>query len=141
MRIASRLACFVCALTAGAPVLAASPEPGTELDFSLDHGLRLRWPEQDAWLRLGGRLHLDAGFIHDDVEPMPDNFDVRRGRVDLEGRWEDWRAKVEFDFAHISSGWRNVWLAYDGFSHTRIRLGKTWWFAENSTCGGWRSIF
>jgi phosphate-selective porin OprO and OprP len=122
MRIASRLACFVCALAVGAPAL-AEPE-GADLDFSLDRGLRVRWPEQDASLRLGGRLHLDAGFIDDDEMSMPDNFDVRRGRVYLDGRWEDWRAKVEFDFAHFSSGWRNVWLGYEGFPNTWIRLGN-----------------
>jgi len=124
MRIASRLLGFLCALTVGAPVLAAPPQPGAKVDFSLDHGLRVRWPEQDASLRLGGRLHLDAGFIDDDVTPMPDNFDVRRGRLYLDGRWDDWRAMVDFDFAHLSTGWRNVWLGYDGFSHTRIRLGN-----------------
>ena len=126
MRTASRLVGVLCALAAAAPALAApQPESSVKFDASLDHGLRLRWREQGASLQLGGRLQLDGGWVDEDTNQDSDNFDVANGRIYLEGRWhDDWRAKIEYDFAHISTGFRNVWLGYYGFEHTRIWLGN-----------------
>jgi phosphate-selective porin OprO/OprP len=119
MNLQKLAACAALALGLAAPAQAA------DIDLSPDRGLRVRFPSLDTTLRLGGRLHLDYALFEDDQVPIDDDFDVRRGRLYLDGRVaEDWHAKVEFDFAAINRGWRSVWVGYDGIRRTRLRAGN-----------------
>lgn len=105
--------------------LAAPPALAADVDFSLDRGLRLRFPDADTTIHLGGRLHLDYGFFDDDLTSIDDDFDVRRGRPELEVEvGDDWKLKVEYDFAAKSRGWRAAWISWDGIPHTKLRVGN-----------------
>jgi phosphate-selective porin OprO/OprP len=93
-----------------------------DVDLSPDQGVRIRG--DDFSIHLGGRLHLDYAFFEDDRTPMDDDFDVRRGRPMLEVTLgEDWKAKLEYDFAR-NDGWRAAWVRWDGIDHLRVRLGN-----------------
>lgn len=101
-----------------------------DLDYGR-RGLELELEAIPLELRLGGRLHLDAGDVDEDRTSGSDEFEVRRGRVYLSGKaFEDWRFKVEYDFASSGtfasgqSGWKNVWLQYDLGKATSIRAGN-----------------
>jgi len=47
-----------------------------------------------------GRMHLDAGMYKDDVTEIGNGFNVRRGRLGMQGNLSpDWRFVIEYDFA------------------------------------------
>lgn len=124
-----RLAAAALALTVAAPASARIYDlwktDGSELDFSPYRGLELEFDEPDVELRVGGRLHLDAGLFDDDRTPIDDDVEVRRGRVYLRGEVErDWSFKVEYEFAEDRAGWRNLWLRYRSSRHTSLRVGN-----------------
>ena len=90
-----------------------------------DEGIRLRSPEGNFRLDIGGRFHLDFGAIDDDTTPMHDNIEVRRGRLSFTGRlYDDWRARISVDAApDKDERLRSMWAGYYGFEDTRIRAG------------------
>jgi phosphate-selective porin OprO/OprP len=90
-----------------------------------DEGIRVRSPERNFQLDIGGRLHLDFGAIDDDATTMDDEFELRRARVSFAARaYDDWRAKVDFDAAaEKDERLRSLWVGYYGFKRTRIRAG------------------
>lgn len=117
MRLVSSLAGIALTLAAGAALAA-------DTDFSFDRGLRIRFPSADTELRFGGRLHLDYAHFDDDLTTIDDDFDVRRGRTYLEARFgDDWKAKVEYDFA-FDRGWRAAWIQWDVLPQLELRLGN-----------------
>ncbi len=131
MRRACRIAglASACALLMASPALADRRDPS--VDFSLDRGLRVRFPRQDLSLRLTGRLDLGGAVFDADLTPIDDDFEIRRSRLALDARFrDDWRARIEYDFSGFEnitgfdSGWLGVWLGYEGFYNTRIRLGN-----------------
>lgn len=96
-----------------------------DVDVSADNGLRFRFKEADTTIHLGGRLHLDYAFFDDDLTPIDDDFDVRRARPMLEGEFgNDWKVKLEYDFARGRDGWRAAWIAWDGIDHVKVRVGN-----------------
>jgi phosphate-selective porin OprO/OprP len=95
---------------------------GADVDLSPTKGLRIRgdWGQ----IHLGGRLHLDYAAFDDDLTPIDDDFDVRRGRPMLDVKLgDDFKAKLEYDFAS-DSGWRAAWIQWDGIDWLKIRAGN-----------------
>ena len=93
-----------------------------DVDLSPTKGLRIRgdWGQ----VHLGGRLHLDYAAFDDDVTPIDDDFDVRRGRPLLELKLgDDFKAKLEYDFA-AKHGWRSAWVQWSGIDWLKIRAGN-----------------
>ncbi len=79
----------------------------------------------DVRLTLGGRIHLDAVASDDDVTAIRDEINIRRLRVDATvDVGDDWTAKFDADIGGISTGLRNVWLAYRGFDNVTLRAGN-----------------
>lgn len=71
---------------------------------------------------LGGRLHLDAAQV-DDTGLEIDDEEVRRARLELSVRHDDWRLRIDREFSH-GGGWRNVWLSYDVNDDLTIKAGN-----------------
>jgi phosphate-selective porin OprO/OprP len=93
-----------------------------DVDLSPTQGLRIR--EDWGSIHLGGRLHLDYAAFDDDVTPIDDDFDVRRGRPMLEVKLgDDFKAKLEYDFA-ADNGWRAAWVQWSGIDWLKIRAGN-----------------
>ncbi len=79
----------------------------------------------DVRLTLGGRIHLDAVASDDDVTAIEDEMNLRRLRVDATvDVGDDWTAKFDADIGGISTGLRNVWLAYKGIDDVTLRVGN-----------------
>lgn len=82
----------------------------------------LTYEAGDFSVNLGGRLHLDAAQI-DDTGLSIDDQDVRRARLELSMRYNDWRLRVDREFTN-GGGWRNVWLSYDVNDDLTIKAGN-----------------
>ena len=94
-------------------------------DLSSTRGLRLRFRDPDLEFRIGGRLHADAALFDDDTLQIDDDAEIRRGRLYLAGRIvDDFRFKVEYDFAPRGPGWRNVWARYQPTRRMGFAVGN-----------------
>ncbi|MGH0030825.1 MAG: OprO/OprP family phosphate-selective porin [Myxococcota bacterium] len=115
-------------LTLAAVLLVVLPFGTTAFAADLSFGERgvvLDFEEPELEVRLGGRFHLDAGFVDDDVRPADDDVEVRRARIYGAFRLaDDWRAKVEYEFESQRSGWRSLWGEWKGLYRTAIRVGN-----------------
>lgn len=126
----------LCVLLMAASVIAASAanarvydfveNEDVDFDFSTRRGLRLQITEPDIKLLLGGRLHVDAVAAEDDQTNIQRfKADVRRGRLYLSGKvMEDFRFKIDREFAPDRRGWRNLWADYRIQKRVSIRVGN-----------------
>jgi phosphate-selective porin OprO/OprP len=96
-----------------------------DVKFTPEDGLVFRFDEIDTRVHIGGRLHLDYAFFDDDLTPIDDDFDVRRGRPMIEVEiGDDWKAKFEYEFAVNSHGIRAAWVQWDGIDQLKVRVGN-----------------
>lgn len=89
-------------------------------------GRGLVWERGDVELNVGGRLHFDyANYDDDDITDFRDRGDLRRGRVEAAlAVGERWRFRVDYDFAQVNDGWRNVWAQYEINDDFSVRGGN-----------------
>lgn len=112
-------------LAAVALCLATASAANADVKFSAEDGLVFRFREIDTRIHVGGRLHLDYAFFDDDLNPIDDDFDVRRGRPLIEAEFgDDWKAKFEYELAVEDHGIRAAWVQWDGIDHLKVRLGN-----------------
>ena len=105
--------------------LALASVARADVKFSAEDGLVFRFREIDTRIHLGGRLHLDYAFFDDDVTPIDDDFDVRRGRPMIEAWFgDDWKMKFEYELGVDSEGVRAAWVQWDGIDNLRVRAGN-----------------
>ena len=96
-----------------------------ELEASTRRGLVLEVEDPEIELRLGGRLHWDAAWFDDDLDPIDDDTTLRRARVYLEGDlFDDWSFKIEREFAGPGDAWKNFWIGYQPTEHLAFRAGN-----------------
>ena len=75
-------------------------------------------------LRIRGNLHVDARFYQSENRGAPHSVDIRRGRIDLDGRIHDWvtfRLQPEFAGRPYL---RNAWLDAELYPWLHVRLGQ-----------------
>ena len=95
------------------------------LQVSANRGLRYRHKDPRIELRVGGRLHLDTVEAWADRTAIPDDTRVRRGRLAFSARaFDDWRLKIEYEFAKGRTGWRNLWLRYQPNRRFAVTAGN-----------------
>jgi len=95
------------------------------------HGFRfstrgLEWidSEHDRRVGVGGRMHLDTVFFHDDITPFSNDLDYRRLRLYTAVRWRDFGARAERDIGGTVKGWKSVYLRYYGPLRTHVTFGN-----------------
>jgi len=112
------------ALTLAVPLLTWTGTATADLDSSAswEEGAEWAW-QRDRYLRVGGRMHYDIARYDDDVTPLNDDEGFRRSRVNIRGRYEDWRLRLDRDFG-ISDGFRSAFVQYAGWRRTRVTLGN-----------------
>jgi len=116
---------LIAKLLAASAVLVLAVSAFADVRFSPDDGLVFRFREIDTRIHVGGRLHLDYAFFDEDVTPIDDDFDVRRGRPMVEADFgDDWRAKLEYELAGRRDGFRAAWVQWDGIDHLALRAGN-----------------
>ncbi len=75
-------------------------------------------------LKIRGNLHLDYRFYKAEERGAPHSFDIRRGRIDLQGRlhrWFTFRLQVELAGNPYV---RNAWMDTRPFDWLHVRLGQ-----------------
>jgi len=83
----------------------------------------LRIGEFRADLRV--RLHFDLNALDSAPEVQPDDFDFRRARLGLEGRfYDDLEYEVEVETRDSDHPWRDVLVNYRRFEVAEVRAGK-----------------
>jgi phosphate-selective porin OprO and OprP len=71
------------------------------------------------------RLHVDMRALDSEPEVAPDEFDLRRFRISLEGRiYDDLEYEVDASALDKENPWRDVFLNYRKFRTAEIRGGK-----------------
>ena len=94
-----------------------SPPKKTGVIPAWDNGFVLSSEEGLFELRVGGRLHLDYGFVDHSGNlgevsgPIHDTGEFRRARINISGKaYETLRYRMEFDFAEDGTGkFKDVW--------------------------------
>lgn len=79
-------------------------------------------PDGDYKLRIGGRVHLNGGFVRNDDGSVTrtkfeDGVDVRRARLEVRGTlWKAWDYRVHYEFSgsepESDAGLRDIYIAY-----------------------------
>jgi phosphate-selective porin OprO/OprP len=90
-----------------------------------DGGLVVETIDERFRFRLGGRLHWNAAFHREDRNDLGDGTEIRRARIEMEGRFDaDWLFRFSVDFAGSDAEIKNAYLRYDGIEGARLTLGQ-----------------
>ena len=74
---------------------------------------------------LGGRLMLDAAYYDEDKTKLGDGTEVRRARLEAEGRlFHDWTYELGVDFAGGDSDVKNAYIGYEGWWPASFKIGQ-----------------
>lgn len=89
------------------------------------NGVALEAADGDIRLDLGGRLHVDAAVVDDEITGFDNQGGIRRARIELSGRlFDKVRFRVDRDVAGASKGWRNVWVSVGPADGVTLRGGR-----------------
>ncbi len=94
-----------------------------------EKGLTLTFPEQEATLRIGGRLQIDAGAVSLSrsglPEAFPDNVAVRRAWIEPTLTiGKDWVVAFGYDFNDPLLPVKDAFVAWKGLPDTILTLGN-----------------
>lgn len=124
-------ACFVLlsallvSATAGAARVEILEGENYDLIASTSRGIRLRFKDPDLVFRIGGRLQADAAFFVDDATQLDPDAKLRRGRLYLSGKiQDDFRFRIEREFAPEKGEWRNLWVQYRPNGRISFKAGN-----------------
>ena len=153
-----RAALVIAALSAGAPGALAGDAIegmagpyGERLRYD-EKGLTLTFPEQEATLRIGGRLQVDAGVVGLSrsglPEAFPDNVAVRRAWIEPTLTiGKDWVVAFGYDFNDPMLPVKDAFVAWKGLPKTILTLGNMkvpfsleWLQSSNDTLFAERSL-
>ena len=105
-------------------MVVVAPNASADVRFG-SSGITLAPASRAFRLRIGGRLHVDSVNFNNGLTQFQDQFDVRRARLSLAGRFgKDWRLLVDRDYSDASRGWKNAWISYRGFGHFTLKAGQ-----------------
>jgi phosphate-selective porin OprO/OprP len=96
----------------------------------------LTWKSADGNFKytLDGRIQLDTGSvsnsknINTDGDPysLYTNTEFRRVRLAIKAQlYKDWNGEFDIDFADEEVDIKDMWISYNGFSNTIIKLGNS----------------
>lgn len=116
-------------LTAAAPQDEVSPEPEPETKEEKKDKDKDKDDEDDE-LEVGGRVHVgfDAEHYHNESSEWADTFHIRRARLKVTWKPEDWlTARVQLDAAEaFEAGFsmvKDAWLRLSPFEQLQLRAG------------------
>lgn len=115
---------LLCASPAAAARVEILDGENYDLVASTSRGIRFRVKEPDLVFRIGGRVHGDIAFNDSPLNADPTGR-LRRGRVYLSGRlFDDFRFKIERDFAPAKGEFRNLWVGYQPSRRLGFKAGN-----------------
>lgn len=91
-----------------------------------DNGL-LNWKSNDGAFqtRMDVRIYMDyARFMGNDNDFRQGTM-LRRARLGIKTKlWKNWSAELDFDFADNETDAKDMWLRYDGFKDSFLKIGQ-----------------
>ncbi len=104
-------------------------ESGDDVLVKLDQkGFRVETRDKAFKFNVGGRLQVDAnGDVGDEglSQGSTEGVEVRRARIHIAGVvWEDYKYKIEADFADNGVSIKDAFLTYKGFDWLEITVGN-----------------
>ena len=134
MRIGASLMCLASGLAVSSAAYAQSP-----VDGYYDHGFVFETADGAYQLKTRGNLHFDTRLYGGPDRGAPHSFDIRRARLDFQGRihrYVSFRVQPELaDTPYI----RNAWADFEGASWLHLRAGQmkvpfssTWLTTDNN---------
>ncbi|HVA57044.1 MAG: porin [Gemmatimonadaceae bacterium] len=114
---ATAVAVPVGAQTGGAPI----PLPG-----AYDGGyLVFQTPDSAFKYWLDGRIQVDGAVYDGQKNHLANGSEVRRARLGVKTTlYKDWLGEFDVDFAGNAVEMKDMWLGYQGFANTLIRVGN-----------------
>ncbi|MCG8566555.1 MAG: hypothetical protein MI747_15890 [Desulfobacterales bacterium] len=77
--------------------------------------------------KIDGRIMLDTGIVKNDKDANQLNEDTqfRRVRLGIKAKmFQDWRGEFDLDFAENEVDIKDMWMSYEGFENTSIKIGN-----------------
>ncbi len=87
----------------------------------------LAWGTEDGQFRwwIDGRIYLDFASYSEGDTPMGDGVELRRGRLGFKSiLWGKWSGELDIDYADNEVDVKDMWIAYDGWENTQIKIGQ-----------------
>ncbi|HYQ71621.1 MAG TPA: OprO/OprP family phosphate-selective porin [Gammaproteobacteria bacterium] len=112
--------------------LLKSTEDDVEVSTS---GGRLRFKSGEASFEVGGRLMVDTARYYNN-DDLNNGSEIRRARLFMSGKvYEDWKFKLQTDFAGNDVSLKDAYLRYTGLDYADITVGnfKEYWSLEELT--------
>ncbi len=107
-----------------AEAAAGSAQDTDEVEIGIKDGhLRLASKDGHTAVEIGGRLHLDGAVFHEDQASIGDGTEIRRARIYLAGKFNDWQFKNQLDFASNAVAIKDAYLRYNGLP-AQITIGN-----------------
>lgn len=79
--------------------------------------------EKDFTMKIGGRMHVDAGYFDSDKTHIGNGQEIRRSRIDVSGTiLKDWGYLLSYDWAS-SAPIKNANISYLGWKNTTVTFG------------------
>ena len=98
---------------------------GGGVQVSTKGGLEIATYDGQYSFELGGRLMLDAAFYDQDRNALGDGTEIRRARIDLEGRvFSDWGYEFGIDFADGDADIKDAYVSYDAWWPVKFQIGQ-----------------
>ncbi len=113
------------AVTAGEDVAEAPKDAKAKTKVKTKGGLEVSTKDGAFSFGLGGRLMLDAAFYDEDKNNLGDGTEVRRARLEAEGRlFHDWTYELGVDFASGESDVKDAYIGYEGWWPVSFKMGQ-----------------
>ncbi len=75
--------------------------------------------------KLGGRQMVDAAFYDQDKNNLGDGTELRRARLDVEGRmFHDWTYELAVDFSDGDADVKDAYIGYEGWWPASFKVGQ-----------------
>lgn len=102
-----------------------SAASGSDVKVSMAPAPKFETADGRYSFKVGGFAQIDAGMYSDDVRDHPDATNIRRARLNVSGTIaEDFKYKLENDFAGNSSAITDAYLEYTGFKPVTLTMGQ-----------------
>ncbi|MFC1844183.1 OprO/OprP family phosphate-selective porin [Thermodesulfobacteriota bacterium] len=88
----------------------------------------LTWESADGnfQYKIDGRIQLDTGVVDSSKNSLYTNTEFRRIRLGIKARmYKDWNGEFDIDFADEEVDFKDMWISYNGFPNTIIKLGNS----------------
>lgn len=103
----------------------ATKAPEKDVKITMDPAPKFETADGAYSFKIGGFAQIDAGIFDDDIRDRPDGTNVRRARLSASGTIaNDFKYKIENDFAGNVSAITDAYLEYAGFKPVSITVGQ-----------------